>query len=468
MKIYKRVSTRLGFLLISIFLPVILGSVFVLYVLFIHFYLNYITEELARRGHNNAAVLAESFTQDTIGHINRIEKGSDLMVVILDGKGKVLSHSAEITSLHLPYLDLAGKENLLIESTLEEDWVHKPFLVSRSPVIRNGVLLGSVVMFSPSAPIRDAVEVLGDMMLLAGLVTLFLAGVIIIFISRVIVRPLIEMKRVTGEIARGNYRRRLPVRGDNEVAELASAINHMSNEIEYYQKQKNEFLADISHELRTPLTYLKGYSELLLRNHQNEEQKEQNIRIIYEQSYRLQRLVEDLFQLARMEREDFTLQREEISLTDVVTSTLSFVEPSMEQKNIQMEYVVKSEDVFPVLGDRYRLSQVFINILENARRYTPEGGEVTVGVHRKGKMGIVEIKDNGPGIPVDEVPFIMERLYRVEKSRSQATGGSGLGLAISKKLVEMHGGTIEVKSELGKGTIFFVKLPLNEKIKNRK
>lgn len=439
-----------------------------LYVVFIHFYLNHITEELVQQGHNNAAVLAESFTEDTISHVTRMEKDSDLLVVIMDAKGKVLSHSGEITPVHLAYLDLAGKNNLLVESTLEEDWVHKPYLVSRSPVIRNGVLLGSVVMFSPSAPIRDAVVVLRDMMILAGLITLSLVGVIIIFTSRVIVRPLIEMKRVTGEIARGNYRRRLPVRGDNEVAELASAINHMSNEIEFYQRQKNDFLADISHELRTPLTYLKGYSELLLRNHQNEEQQEQNIRIIYEQSHRLQRLVEDLFQLARMEREDFTLQREEISLTEVVTDTLSFVEPSMEQKNIRMEYEAKTEDALLVLGDRHRLSQVFINILENARRYTPEGGEVWVRVQRKGNMGIVEIQDNGPGIPANEVPFIMERLYRVEKSRSQATGGSGLGLAISKKLIEMHGGSITVQSELGKGTVFSVQLLLKEEIKNRK
>jgi len=274
-----------------------------------------------------------------------------------------------------------------------------------------------------------------------------------------VVHPLLQMKKVTGEIAKGKYDTQLMIKGDDEVSQLAASINDMSREIQFYQKQRNEFLADIGHELRTPLTYLKGYSEIVLRTSLSDEERKEYFQIIHEQSTRLQRLVQDLFELARMEQGDFSFRKEFLSLEEVVTNVLTLVEASMDAKGIVVEYQSPKSEPY-INGDSQRLEQLFINILENARRYTPENGFVEVKYEEKPQYIMVQVRNSGSGIPKEELPFIMERMYRVEKSRSQETGGTGLGLAICKKIVEMHEGEIWVESGEGQGTTFYVRLPL--------
>ena len=200
--------------------------------------------------------------------------------------------------------------------------------------------------------------------------------------------------------------------------------------------------------------------EILLRQQISDEEKKDYLSIIHEQSHRVQRLVQDLFDLAKMEQGSFSFQWEELSIQEIVTDVLSFVESSMDEKGIYLEYIPPREVLY-VYGDHQRLGQVFINILENAKKYTPSGGVIYVRFAVEKQTVTVEIEDTGQGIPSDELPFIMERLYRVEKSRSQETGGSGLGLAISKKIVEVHQGEIRVESTEGKGTTFYIRLPLH-------
>ncbi len=452
-----RVATKLGLLLLCVFLLISFSLGNILYTLFLSFYASHVTEELVQRAESHASVLSDHFTENTIDHVIRMEQGSSFMVVILDKKENVVGSSDTISSLHREYLDKANKQEM--ESALEKDWESKPFLVSQSTVLQNDREVGTVVLFSSTAPIRKTIQILQGMLLFIGFITAIVVGGILLIVSRMIVRPLLEMKKVTGEIAKGNYGMKLPVKGEDEVSQLAYSINHMSDEIQFYQNQRNEFLADIGHELRTPLTYLKGYSEILLRHPVSEEEKTEYLQIIYDQSNRLQRLVQDLFDLARMEQGDFSFRRDQIGLENVLTDVLTLVESSMDAKGIQLEYFPPYQS-FMIEGDHQRLGQVFINILENARRYTPEGGSVYIRYKGTKTEVTLEIQDTGPGIPKEELPFIMERLYRVEKSRSPETGGAGLGLAISKKIVEMHQGELQVESTEGKGTMFKIRLPL--------
>ena len=464
--IRTHVAVKLGLLLLSVFLLVMLAIGNIIYSLFLSFYLSHVTEELLQRGHSHAAVLSDHFNDTTIDHVVRMEQGSNFMVVILNNKGEVLGSSSDITSIHKDYLQQATSGNQQEEYALEQDWSSKPFLVSRSAILDQGKELGTVVIFSPTAPIREAVGILQGMLLGIGGSTILIVTGILFILSRMVVHPLLEMKKVTGEIAKGKYHSQLILKGEDEVSQLASSINHMSKEIQFYQKQRNEFLADIGHELRTPLTYLKGYSEIVLRTSLSAEEQKEYFHIIHEQSTRLQRLVQDLFELARMEQGDFSFRKERLSLEEVVTNVLSFVESSMDAKGIVLDYEPPRWKPY-VNGDSQRLEQLFINILENTRRYTPKNGFVEVKYVEEPQHITVQIRDSGPGIPKEEVPFIMERMYRVEKSRSQETGGSGIGLAISKKIVDMHGGEIWVESEEGQGTTFYVLLPVVNAIEEK-
>ncbi|WP_051330785.1 sensor histidine kinase [Aneurinibacillus terranovensis] len=457
----ERVAVKLGLLLLSVFLLIIFSVGNILYSLFLNFYLSHVTEELVQRGHSHASVLSDHFFPVTIEHVIRMEKGSRFMVVILNKEGNVIASSASISPLQRDYLKEASGKKEGQENTIEKDWDTTPFLVSHSPIMQNGKTTGEVVMFSPTEPIRQAVRLLQWMLMITGIVTVLVVSGLLFIISRMVVRPLIEMKQATSEIAQGRYSTRVPVLGNDEVAQLAHSINHMSNEIQFYQNQRNEFLADIGHELRTPITYLKGYSEVLLRNDYTPDELTQSLTIIYEQSNRLQRLVQDLFDLARMEQGNFSFCFVPLSLEDVVTDVLSLVESSMDEKKISLEYEPPAMPM-SIEGDKQRLEQVLLNILENARRYTPSGGKVYVRLNGTKTSAEIQIEDTGPGISSEELPFIMERLYRVEKSRSQETGGAGLGLAISKKIVEAHHGSLHVESEVGVGTKFTIQLPLKK------
>lgn len=457
--IRTHVALKLGLLLLSVFLLVMLALGNILYSLFLSFYLSHTTEELLQRAHSHAVVLSDHFNDVTIEHVIQMESGSPFMVVILDRVGKVLGSSDTVTATHHEYLRKATEGKQQEEYALEQDWRTKPFLVGRSAILGEGIEKGTVVLFTSTTPIRQAVGVLQGMLIGIGLITVLIVAGILFVLSRMVVRPLLNMKKVTGEIAKGKYQSRLLVTGEDEVAQLADSINHMSKEIQFYQKQRNEFLADISHELRTPLTYLKGYSEILLIKRLSGDEQKEYVSIIHDQSTRLQRLVQDLFDLARMEQGDFSFRKEYLSLEEVVTNVLTLVESSMDAKGIVMEYKPPKAQPF-IDGDPQRLEQLFINILENARRYTPPNGFLEVSFEEQPSHIIVYIRDSGPGIPKEELPFIMERLYRVEKSRSKETGGAGLGLAICKKIVEVHQGEIGVESTEGQGTTFYVRLPL--------
>ncbi|GED12942.1 sensor histidine kinase [Aneurinibacillus migulanus] len=453
----NRVTIKLGLLLVSVFLLIIFLIGHLLYSLFLSFYLSHIKEELIQRAQSHANVLSDHFESLTINHVIRMEKNSNQMVVILDQQRRVIASSETVTPLHRQYLSRADMKKQE-ETAIEQDWDTKPFLVFESPIHQDGRIVGTVMMFNSTTPIRQAVDILRGMLVIAGIVAVVIVAGVSFIISRMIVRPLLTMKKATGNIALGNYVTKVDVQGGDEIAQLAASINHMSEQIRFYQKQRNEFLADIGHELRTPLTYLKGYSEILMQSHGSSEHVEY-AKTIYEQSSRLQRLVQDLFDLARMEQGTFSFQMECLSLEESVIEALSLAEISMDEKGIYLEYTPPPSSLC-IMGDRQRIGQVLLNILENARRYISAGSTVFVTIEREEEYASIKIRDTGPGIPEEDIPYITERLYRVEKSRSQSTGGSGLGLAISKEIIEKHNGRLIIQSKQGEGTEFCITLPL--------
>lgn len=457
----NRVAMKLGFLLLAVFLLIILSLGGILYSFFLSFYLSHIKEEVVHQTQSHANVLSDHFEAMTINHVIRMEQHPDQMVVVLDQRNKVLASSSPLTPVHTPYLTKIEAQKHGWRTDIEKEWDTRPFLVFDHPVRQNGEEVGTVVMFRSTAPMRDAVGILRSMLLITGAVTIFVVAGISFIISRMIVRPLVEMKRATREIARGNYTIKLSVRGGDEVSQLKASINNMVEQIRFYQDQRNEFLANIGHELRTPLTYLKGYSDILMQAEKSGADQEYAARIIHEQSGRMQRLVNDLFDLARMEQGRLSFHMERLSLEEIVTEALSLVEVRMDEKGIYLEYQPSDTPLY-VWGDRQRMGQVLLNILENARRYTSVNSTIFIRVRQEDKYGVVEIKDTGPGIPKEDVPYVMERLYRVEKSRSESTGGAGLGLSISKEIVDKHGGKLTVHSVQGEGATFYVMLPLEK------
>ena len=217
---------------------------------------------------------------------------------------------------------------------------------------------------------------------------------------------------------------------------------------------KKDFVANVSHELRTPLASIKGYSETLLDGGMEDQKTlREFLRVIDRHATRMARLIDDLLILSRLESHQMTIVSAPVDIRDLVLTTAKGFEKQAGDKGIRMAYGVP-EGLPKVLGDRDRLEQVVVNLLDNAIKYTPSGGTVSVGARKSGDWVRVEIRDTGIGIPADDIPRIFERFYRVDKARSRELGGTGLGLAIVKHIIQGHNGKLQVESTPGKGSVF--------------
>ena len=246
---------------------------------------------------------------------------------------------------------------------------------------------------------------------------------------------------------------------DNEGIRGAIAVFHDITRLKQLEKIRQDFVANVSHELRTPLTTIKGYAETLLDGALKEDQAFQFVQVIKRHTDRLTKIVEDLLMLSRIETREFQLKSEVVCVRDFIDDMIDFVKEPAERKKISL-----SRDEIPsslvVRADRSYLEQILINLLDNAVKYTPEGGRVIVSAVEKGSKEIqFSIADNGIGISKEDLSRIFERFYRVDKGRSKELGGTGLGLSIVKHLVQAHGGRVWVESQMGKGSTFYFTLP---------
>jgi two-component system phosphate regulon sensor histidine kinase PhoR len=247
---------------------------------------------------------------------------------------------------------------------------------------------------------------------------------------------------------------------DGEGVRGAIAVFHDITRLKELEIIRQDFVANVSHELRTPLTTIKGYAETLLEGALKEEVAFQFVQVIKRHTDRLTKIVEDLLMLSKIESKEFQLKIEFISLPDFIDDVIDFVKEAAEKKEISISQS-KITSSQAVGADRNYLEQIFINLLDNAIKYTYEGGKVTISAIEKDKREIqFSIEDDGMGIPREDIPRIFERFYRVDKGRSQELGGTGLGLSIVKHLVQAHGGRVWVESQLGEGSTFYFTLPI--------
>ena len=260
-------------------------------------------------------------------------------------------------------------------------------------------------------------------------------------------------------MAQGRLSERVHIAGKDEVAQLGEAFNTMAERLESLDQARNEFVANASHELRTPLSAVKVLSQSLQHSGENLPPIYMEfLQDIGDEIDRLDNIVEDLLTLVQLDVPETKVVRDDVDLSDIVGRIVSKMAPLAGEKDIMIE--VSNSGPCPYYGDGDKLYQVFFNLVHNAVKYTPEEGTVWVTVGCKDEEARISVRDTGIGIDPKEIPHIFDRFYRVDKARSRATGGTGLGLSIAHKIIELHGGRIEVMSEAGKGSTFTVILPI--------
>jgi signal transduction histidine kinase len=292
-------------------------------------------------------------------------------------------------------------------------------------------------------------------LLWTSLGALVLGALLSFLLTQMALRPLYQMIKTTTLIARGDYSSRVQADSRDEIGELASAFNRMAASLERVEQLRRNMVSNVAHELRTPLTNIRGYLEALQDGVVSPTQD--TFQLLHEETLRLISLVENLLQLARADAAKLSLNLEKTDIAELTLRALKKFDLEFRQKNIHLSAEL-TEGGAPVLADREKLSQVMENLLENALQYTPESGSVSVRMEYSDRAVKFSVQNSGPGIDAKDLPYIFERFYRGEKSRSRDFGGTGIGLAIVKEILEAHGSKAGVESTPGK-TLFWFSLP---------
>ncbi|AMV70839.1 hypothetical protein JCM30471_26470 [Desulfuromonas carbonis] len=308
-------------------------------------------------------------------------------------------------------------------------------------------------MVSPTETHHAFLTAIHETLIWASLAALLLAFVLSFLLTRRVLQPLAAMTAATREVAAGNFAARVTAVGSDEVAEVAAAFNRMADALERLEALRKTMVADVAHELRTPLTNLRGYLEGLADGILPPERE--TLVMLQQETLRLVHLVDDLGQLARADAARAYLRREPVDLPAAVTQLLRLDRPRFEGRGLTVTSRFAPGTEW-VAADRDKLLQALRNLLENAWKYTPVNGQVAVSAERVAAGVRVTVANSGSGIPAADLPFIFERFYRADPSRSRAAGGAGIGLAIVKELIEAHGGTVGAESSAGQTCVWFV------------
>ncbi len=337
-------------------------------------------------------------------------------------------------------------------------------LANATPIQVEGEIVGYVIVEAVGGP--NSTDELIDRVnraiwlaaLAAGAAALLIGGLLVIGL----LRPVKALTSASKELSQGDLSQRVPVTTRDERGELSLAFNQMADNLEQMEAQRRDLTADIAHELRNPLSVMQARLEGIIDGVY--EPSSERLKSVLEQSKLLNRLVEDLRMLALADAGQLTLDRADTDLSSLAAQAVEVYRTQAEEGDVRLGLDAPAPGSLVANVDPARMEQVLGNLLSNALRHTPPKGKVELAVARRDGVGsvLIEVSDTGEGIPEESLPFVFDRFYRADRSRSRERGGTGLGLAITRELVEAHGGSIEVSNRQGGGTVFSIELPSAE------
>lgn len=437
-----------------------------------HLVVNYLIEakqqELIREGTSTTRFLAPTIEQRTLlaPLLASLGELSGTNLWIMDNRGTVLSGQPPRRWRHRMQMPHHGAPSAQFGGLFEgevKSWVYRqrndddPSIVVAVPFADRPSL--ALFLHTPITGITSTSEAIQQLLLYAALTSVALAALFAFFLSRSLTKPIRDIGAAAEKFAAGDYQSRTKADGQDEIGKLGRTFNAMADALLRIEQNRREFFSDVTHELKTPIAAIQALTESILDGLVNDiEKRRRYLRTILDETKHMNRLISDLLNLAQLESGRLQFCYESIALAPFLAALREKFQGMLDEKN-QCLALSASPELETIRTDAGRLDQILTNLISNALRHSPEGGEVRVCFETAARAVRIQIRDRGEGIPAEALPHIWERFYRVDKSRDRAKGGTGLGLAITKKLVEGMGGKIQVTSTTDAGTEFTIELP---------
>lgn len=330
------------------------------------------------------------------------------------------------------------------------------------PLISNGETVGAVYLVQSLYDTDMTISNIRNNLIIFAVIISVLVAMLSLCLSLMTTAPIDNFISVSKEFSKGNFNVKAKEKGPLELVEMAKALNYMSAELDEYEQNRKKFVSDVSHELKTPLATIKLICDsIVTTDNPNPEMIQDFLGDLSDEVDRLTRIVERLLTLTKMDSNQENLSATPVDFVVMLNAIIRKLTPNAEAKNIVLYSDYSVEALSPMLLDYDKIWEAIYNIVDNAIKYTPEGGYVKLGLELSGKTVSVKIEDNGPGIPNEDKDRIFERFYRLDDSRARDTGGTGLGLAIAREAVVLHNGEIRVEDGKDGGSVFVINVPYN-------
>lgn len=313
------------------------------------------------------------------------------------------------------------------------------------PIKYNGAVIGGIFYYYPPGIMKNTLRDFSSMIFLSLIIAMMIALCLIAFESRHISGPLKQINTAVLEIASGKFDKRVNLSGNDEITQLASSFNYMADSLQHLEEMRASFVSDISHELRTPMTSISGFIQGIIDGTIPKEKETEYLTIVLEESKRLSRLTNEMFEMTKMSSPEYKLSVKRFDFAEAVRLCIISAEQKIDERSLQLDVWFESDAMY-VIADPDAIKRVIINLLDNAIKFSTEGRTITIRVFEKGKHVVFEIINYGGGISEEDIPHIFDRFYKTDKARSRDRTGAGLGLSFAKNIINLHSQQITVSS----------------------
>lgn len=409
-----------------------------------------------------------SFTSSARDYVENFDKKEQMEVMVINSTGRIVMSSTGFIPTgdeHLSDFDEAktnGKGYAFWSGRLSSN--EKAMSETRIITNDSGIAVGAIRYIVSMEPVNERIMLVSGMIILVGLIIIALVVLSGIMFIRSIVKPIRRLSEISAQIAQGDFSasEKIEHKYDDEIGDLCDAISDMAKDLQTAEQMKNDFISRVSHELRTPLTAIKGWAETMQLSERGKLDRrtfDKGMNVIIKESGRLTSIVEELLDFGRIQSGRMVLMCEKIDILAEFDETVYMLKERAVEEGIHLLYDDPEAIYPPVYGDRNRLKQVFINVLDNALKYTPKGGVVAAQViYTKDEPDVIKIivTDTGCGISAEDLPKVKEKFYKA----NQTVRGSGIGLAVADEIMNLHHGSLDIESGEGVGTTVTLTFPI--------